>query len=104
MCVCVSRPMKIVNFHRKNIDLTKLVLDFLPERYRFRKTMEIVGDFFEKIQQQQLQTLEIVEDFACEARFLQFSSFFFGALAICSSHIRQGVHQNASPRVARFLA
>ena len=30
-------------------------------------------------------------------------NYNYGAFAICSSHIRQGVHQNASPRIVRLL-
>ena len=49
MCVVVSRPMKIVTFHRKDGDPSKLVVDFLLERDTFRnKIMEIVEDFEEK--------------------------------------------------------
>ena len=35
MCVCVSRPLKIVTFLRKNGDLPKRVVDFLLERDTF---------------------------------------------------------------------
>ena len=65
MCVCVSRPMKIDTFLRKNGDSQKRVVDFLRERDTFRNKI-----------------IEIVEDFACEAKFLHvfivhhFSSFF----------------------------
>ena len=49
MCVFVSRPMKIVTFHRKNDYTPKRVVDFHRERDTFRnKIMEIVEDFDEK--------------------------------------------------------
>ena len=64
MCV-FSRPIKIVSFLLKNGDLPKRV-DFLRERDTFQNKI-----------------MEIVEDFACEAKFLHFfivlhfSSFFY---------------------------
>ena len=46
MCVFVSRPMKIVTFHLKNVYSPKRVVDFPRERDTFRnKIMEIVEDF-----------------------------------------------------------
>ena len=49
MCVFVSRPMKIVTFHRKSNYPPKRVVDFPRERDTFRnKIMEIVEDFDEK--------------------------------------------------------
>ena len=49
MCLSVSRPMKIVTFHRKNDYHPKRVVDFPRERNTFRnKIMEIVEDFDEK--------------------------------------------------------
>ena len=46
MCVFVSRPMHIVTFLRKNGDPAKRVVDFLSERDTFRTNiMEIVVDF-----------------------------------------------------------
>ena len=49
MCVCVSRPMKIVTFLRKNDYPPKRVVDFPLERDTFRnKIMEIVEDFYKK--------------------------------------------------------
>ena len=69
----------------------KRVVDFLQERDTFRnKIMEIVMDFDEKVTT--TVTLEIVEDFACEAQFVHvffvhhfffhfsFSLFFCGKL------------------------
>ena len=50
--VCfVSRPTKFFNFLRKNGDLPKRVVDFLRERDTFRN-----------------KTIELVENFACDAR------------------------------------
>ena len=57
MCVFVSRPMKIVTFLLKNAYLPKRVVDFPRERDTFRN-----------------RTVEIVEDFACEAIFFHFLS------------------------------
>ena len=69
MCVFVSHPMKIVTFLRKNDYSPKRVVDFPRERDTFRnKLMEIVDDFDEIKLQQQPQTLEIVEDAACESQ------------------------------------
>ena len=49
MCICVSRPMKIVTFPKKNGYTPKRVVDFPLERDTFRnKIMEIVEDFDEK--------------------------------------------------------
>ena len=49
MCVCVSRPTKIITFLRKNDYTPKRVVDFPRERDTFRnKIMEIVKDFDEK--------------------------------------------------------
>ena len=49
MCICVSRPMKIVTFLKKNGYHPKRVVDFPLERDTFRnKILEIVEDFFEK--------------------------------------------------------
>ena len=78
MCVFVSRPMKLPLFFGKNGDPPKRVVDFLRGRDTSRKKiMEIVKDFDEKKLQQQRQTLEIVEDFECEAKFLLFLIFHF---------------------------
>ena len=74
MCVFVSRPMKIATFLRKNDYPPKRVVHFLRERDTFRnKIMEIVEDFDEKKVTTTTVNLEIVEDFACEAKFLHFS-------------------------------
>ena len=65
-CVFVSRPMKIVTFLRKSGDPPKRVVDFLLERDTFRNKI-----------------MEMVEDFACEAKnfhffiFLNFPFFHF---------------------------
>ena len=58
MCF-VSRPMKIVTFLRKNGETPKRVVDFHLERHTFRNKI-----------------MEIVEDFACESKFIHLSSFF----------------------------
>ena len=73
--------MKIGTFLLKNGETPERVVDFLLERDTFRnKIMKIVKDFDEKKSYNNgKQTLEIVEDFACEAKFLPFfhcSSFF----------------------------
>ena len=59
MCVFVSRPMKFVTSHRK-LWIPKLVVDFLRERDTLRKNMKIVENCY-----------------ACEAKFLHFSSSYF---------------------------
>ena len=59
MCVFVSPPMKIVTFLVKNADTAKRVVDFPLARDTFRNKI-----------------MEIVEDFACESKFLHFSFFF----------------------------
>ena len=73
--------MKIVTFPLKYGETPKRVVDFLRERDTFRtKIMEINDGFVERKSQEQRQTLEIVEDFASEAKFLHFldlSSVFF---------------------------
>ena len=56
MCIVVSRSKETATFHRKNGDLSKLVVDFLRET-TFRKKSR--------------QTLEIMEDFACEDKTLE---------------------------------
>ena len=55
MCIFVSRPMKIVTVLLKKRDLPKRVVDFPRERDTFRNKI-----------------MEIVEDFACEAKFHHF--------------------------------
>ena len=62
MCIFVSRPMKIATFLRTNDFLPKRVVDFPRERDTFRNKI-----------------MEIVEDFACESKFLHF--FFFSSLS-----------------------
>ena len=72
MCVCVSRPMEIDAFLRKKTLTSKLVVDFIREQDTFRKnTGNCLGFHRRELQQQQRQTLEIVEDFACEAKTLR---------------------------------
>ena len=95
MCIFVSRRMKIVTFIGKNCETAKRVVDFPLERDTFRekKHGNRWGSHRTKLQQQQL-TLEIVEDFACEAKkpekslfsFFKeiFSSFFFKFLHFSS--------------------
>ena len=51
--------MKIVTFIRKNGETAKRFVDFPRERDTFRNKI-----------------IEIVEDFACESKFLHFSFFF----------------------------
>ena len=76
--MCFSFTSNDIVILRKNDYLPKRVVDFPWERDTFRNTiMEIVEDFDEKKLQQQLKTLEIVEDIACESKFLHFSFFFF---------------------------
>ena len=95
MCVFVSRPMKIVTLLRKNGDTQNGLLISSGKTHSENKIIEIVEDFVEKKLQQQRQTLEIFQDFACEDKtlenfrdfafffiflhfsiFLQFSSYF----------------------------
>ena len=85
MCF-VSRPKKLVTFPQKNGDLPKLVVDFFGKETHSQKHGNRQGLRRTKLQQQG-QTLEIFEDFACEdtklgkfQRFLVFlhvSSFLF---------------------------
>ena len=58
MCF-VSRQMKIVTVLLKNGDLPKRVVDFLRERDTFRN-----------------EIMEIVGDFACDAKFFHFFHHF----------------------------
>ena len=80
--------MNIVTFPWKNGDTSKLVVDVLREKSTFLKSMGNRRIFRRKKLQQRRQTLEIVGDFACEARnlgnlqrvripFLHFPSFSF---------------------------
>ena len=85
--------MNIVTFPRDNGDHTKLVVDFLLVKDTFRKKKKKPSRISSKKVQQQRQTQEIVNNFACEAKkpetsseishssflffFLHFSSFFF---------------------------
>ena len=63
MCVFVSRPVKIDTF----LDLPKIGCSFSSGKpHPENKIIEIVKDFRGKKLQQQRQTLEIVENFACE--------------------------------------
>ena len=70
-CVFESRPMKIAAFLRKNGYTPKRVVDFPLERDTFRNKI-----------------MEVVEDFACEAKFLHFFIFhhfsFFFIYSFCS--------------------
>ena len=76
-CRLVSRPMKIVTFPWKNADPAKRVVDFPLEGDTFRnKKHGHRRGFPRKKLQQQRQTLEIVEDFACESTCLHFSFCF----------------------------
>ena len=78
MCVCVSRPMKLVTFHRKTVTSTNwLLIFFWKETHSENIPWKSSGFRRKKLQQQQQrQTLEIFKDFASEAKFLQFSLFF----------------------------
>ena len=86
MCFCFTSN-ELSLFFGKNGDLPKRVVDLPRERDTFRnKIMEIVEDSDDKKFQQQQYTLEVVEDFACESKFihfslvvmfLHFSSFFY---------------------------
>ena len=66
------------HFSSQNGETPKWVVDLLLEKHTSRKTHGNRRKFQRKKLQQQRQTLEIVEDFACEAKFLHFhcSSFF----------------------------
>ena len=67
-CVFCSLPAEIDTFPRKNGDLPQFVVDFLREMTHSRKNMELV-DVSSNILQQR-KTLEIVENFTCEAKNL----------------------------------
>ena len=69
--------MKIDTSHRENGDHPKLVVGFLQEKHTFGKQNHGNCREFRRKVKQQRQLLEIVEDFASEAKFLHFSSFFF---------------------------
>ena len=80
MCVVCSRPMKIDTFLQKNDDLspnwllTFFVKKHIPKNHGNRR------GFRRTKLQQQLQTLEIVQDFAREAKkpeIFHFSIFIF---------------------------
>ena len=85
--VFLLRPMKVVNFHRKNGETPKLVVHFFGKKTHSEKFVEIVVDFIEKKlqQQQQQQTLEFVEDFACEDKNMR-NLGRFRIFSSCSLH------------------
>ena len=77
MCIFVSRPMKIATFLRKKRrDPITGCWFSLGKRHIPKQNHGNRLGFRRKKLQQQRQTLEIVEDFACEAKFLHFSAFF----------------------------
>ena len=77
MCVFCFTYNEIVTFPwEKHGDSPKLVVDFPLERNTFRKKNRGHHQGFRRNKlQQQRQTLKIVKDFACEAKFLHFSLF-----------------------------
>ena len=82
MCVFVARPMTIVAFLLKTVTSQNGLLIFFWKETHSETKSWIVKDFVEKKLQQQRQTLELVEDFACEDNTSEssenshFSSFF----------------------------
>ena len=70
MCVFCFTTNKNATFLRKNADT------FIGKETFRNKIREIVEDFDEKSYNNNGKTLEILEDFACEAKFLHFSSCF----------------------------
>ena len=80
MCFCFTSN-KNVTFPMKNRETQNGLLIFIGKERHIPKQNHGNRRGFrrKKLQQQQRQTLEIVEDFACEAKFhhfLSFSSFF----------------------------
>ena len=87
MCVFVSRPMTIVSFPLKNSETPKRVVDLPLERHIPKQNNGNRRGFRrKKVTKTTLNNGKIVEDFACEAKFLHFfiihhfssfSRFFF---------------------------
>ena len=77
--------MKIVTFPLKNGETPKLVVEFFGKKTHSEKFVEIVVDFIEKKLQQQQQTLEFVEDFACEDKNMR-NLERFRIFSSCSLH------------------